>query len=438
MVKRIPFHLAIFAVLLVAVVVLAAAGQAFRPSKMRAANLLLAPQMAAAPAPIQAVPLTTPAPQRAQAVKAFAVPEPAPTPARAKDPVGSPTVYRTATLILPVALMLVFLLAFIVLSKPQWTMSDGHLSQRRRAGRAAAMLFCLFLLGCQSQATVPLPPDDYLEQALDWLEANAVRADTVDWEAVRAQAVALAGQPQTTADTYAAITYAIEQLNDPEAFLTTPQREAFAGAGLGLTAVYPQNIIIEVMAGSPAAEAGIQVGDEVLNVNGHPPSSMELHPRQVDFLYDPLAAQSIALTLMRGSKQWEVAVSEDLFNSESHPARRVFPIGQKTAAYLELPFDPGTRLYPTHVQAAMAEVDSADTCGWILDLRNTRGGDLWTYFVNRQQVIFICSLYCVYTFKMISENCGNMFTNMSYSKGKYEPWQCCFLTGLNGRKNIVC
>ena len=120
-------------------------------------------------------------------------------------------------------------------------------------GPGTAVLLCLFLLGCQGPATGPLPPDDYLDHALNWLEANAVTAETVDWETVRAEAVALAGQPQTTADTYPAIEYALAQLSDPEAFMQTPEKSVWPGAGLGITAVYPQNIIVAVTAGSPAA-----------------------------------------------------------------------------------------------------------------------------------------------------------------------------------------
>jgi C-terminal processing protease CtpA/Prc len=245
----------------------------------------------------------------------------------------------------------------------------------------------LLLLGCQAQQQEPLPPDQYLDHALKWLEANAVTSPTVNWEAVRAEALALANEPQTTADTYPAIEYTIDQLNDPKAFMIIPEKGVFEGAGSGITAVYPQNIIVEVRENSPAAEAGIHVGDQVLAINGDSPKAVETHPHKVDFLYDPLGSQTITLSLQRDNEQWETTLTEAVYNFESQPVGQALTVENKTAAYLELPTDSGTRLYPTNAQAVIAAIDSIDTCGWIIDLRRTRGGDLWTYFAALSPIL---------------------------------------------------
>jgi hypothetical protein len=50
---------------------------------------------------------------------------------------------------------------------------------------AFAILIIFYLTGCQLAAPDPPPSDEYLEEALTWLEANAVTAGNVDWEAVR-------------------------------------------------------------------------------------------------------------------------------------------------------------------------------------------------------------------------------------------------------------
>jgi len=314
-------------------------------------------------------------------------PEPVPTPETVLETAVSSSANRAAGLILPATLILFGLGGLAAWVKWQWTVPEAHLTQKRLVGQGTIMLLCLLLLGCQSPAPDPLPPDEYLDQALNWLEANAVTAENVDWEAVRAEVVTMAGQPQTTADTYPAIEYAIERLNDPEAFMITPEKSVWQSGGLGITAVYPDNIIVDVKAGSPASEAGIQVNDEVLAINGDPPTPQDARPREVDFLYDAQGLQTITLALRRGAEQWEVEVTEDQYTFESQPASQAFAIGQKTAAYLDLPIDVGTRLYPTDAQAAMAAVDSADTCGWIIDLRNTRGGDLWTYFAALSPIL---------------------------------------------------
>jgi carboxyl-terminal processing protease len=289
--------------------------------------------------------------------------------------------------ILPAALLLFSLGALAVWGKRHWASSEKQLRQKRLIGQGTAVLLGLFLLGCQAPAVDPRPPDDYLDHVLNWLGANAVTAASVDWETVRAEAMAIAGQPKTTAETYPAIEYAIAQLNDPEAFMITPEQSVWQGTGLGMTAVYPQNIIVEVKTGSPAAEAGIQVNDEVVAINGNLPLPQDNHPRQVDFLHDALGLQTITLTLRRGETQWETTLTEESFNWKSQPVSRAFPVGGQTAAYLELPTDVGTRMYPTDAQAAMAMVDGPDTCGWIIDLRRTRGGDLWTYFAALSPIL---------------------------------------------------
>lgn len=296
-------------------------------------------------------------------------------------------IYLTGFIIFPAGLILFSLGALAAWRKRYWAASKPRSIPKQLVSQSMIMLLSFILLGCQPPTADPLPPSEYLDQALNWLEANAVTAESVDWAAVRAEAKVLAPDPQTTADTYPAIEFALAQLNDPEAFMQTPEKSVWQGAGLGITAVYPQNIIVEVTSGSPAADAGIQVGDRVLAVNGNPPTPHDKYPRQVDFLHDPLAAQSITLTLQRSTEQWEVAVTADLYTFETSPVSRAFSHGAQTAAYLELTSDVGTRMYPTGVQAAMAAVDSADTCGWIIDLRRTRGGDLWTYFAALSPIL---------------------------------------------------
>lgn len=374
-------YLTSFIILVAAIVAVALANQPAVTPSTRDVN----PLPAAVPVPMQGTLKTTPAPP--QAPTTFIAPEPVPTPETVLAAAVSPSTNHAAGLILPAMLLLFSLGALVAWGMWQWTMPEKYMTQKRLIRRGTAVLFGLFLLGCQSQTVDPLPPDQYLDNALNWLEANAVTAENVDWEAIRAEAEALAPNPQTTADTYPAIEYAIEQLNDPEAFMQTPEKTVWQGAGLGITAVYPQNIIVEVTAGSPAAEAGIQVGDEVLAVNGNLPTSENKNPRRVDFLYNPLEAKSITLTLQRGAEQWEVTVTEDLFTFETQPVSQAFTVVDKTAAYLELPTDVGTQMYPTDVQAAMAVVDGADTCGWIIDLRRTRGGDLWTYFAALSPIL---------------------------------------------------
>jgi carboxyl-terminal processing protease len=251
---------------------------------------------------------------------------------------------------------------------------------------AFAILISFCLAGCQLAVTDPLPPDEYLEEALTWLEANAVMAGNVDWEAVRMEANQIAAEAQTTADTYPAVEYALEQLNDPQAFMITPEMSAMQSTGLGITAVYPENIIIKVDENSPGAKAGLWAGDRLLAINGAPPTPEQFRPRQVDFLHEALDSKDVTLAWQRRDQkdhveeQWQITLTEEGYVYENEPLGREFVIGEKTVGYLDLIIDQGTRLYPTRAQAAMADVDGPDTCGWMIDLRRNRGGDLWTYF----------------------------------------------------------
>src|SRR5262245_38794979 len=68
----------------------------------------------------------------------------------------------------------------------------------------------------------PQPPDEYLSNALDWIASHSVKIDTVDWGTIREQALALAPNPQTTADTYPAIRFVMEQIGDSATFFLTP------------------------------------------------------------------------------------------------------------------------------------------------------------------------------------------------------------------------
>src|SRR5439155_21690039 len=55
---------------------------------------------------------------------------------------------------------------------------------------------------------------EYLEAALDWIQENAMTRDKVDWARVRREAMAKAANASTTADTYPAIRYALDQVGD--------------------------------------------------------------------------------------------------------------------------------------------------------------------------------------------------------------------------------
>jgi hypothetical protein len=62
-------------------------------------------------------------------------------------------------------------------------------------------------------------PSAYLNRALAIIESRALRRNDVDWKSVRAKSYELAADAKTAPDTYHAINFALEQLQDKHSFL---------------------------------------------------------------------------------------------------------------------------------------------------------------------------------------------------------------------------
>jgi carboxyl-terminal processing protease len=258
-------------------------------------------------------------------------------------------------------------------------------------GRAAlACLAPVALTACGGgSAAAPRPaqpPSEYLENALGWMQEHAVARDRVDWTAVRRDALALAPQPRTTAETYPALRSALAQLGDAAAFMLEPG-EIDELTGLGVTALYPHGTVVFVEPDSPAALAGVREGDVIEQIDGEAPRPHGAGPpgsypgtwfadtgkaaasRLV--LRRPGQDRPTALTVARTSARYE---GSPLGRRIDAPRADVGPVG-----YLELPWDWGSPRYPTSAQQAMRAADSAAACGWVVDLRRNIGGDLWSY-----------------------------------------------------------
>lgn len=225
--------------------------------------------------------------------------------------------------------------------------------------------------GRQSQ-----PPLEYLNNALDWIEAHAILRDPATWSEVRQQALALATEPHSTADTYLAIEFAVQRLHDPNALFTEPGPPTRSPANPGLHVVYPEDIVAVVEEGGPADRAGVRVGDVIASVNGVAPRPNDT-PGQVDL--GPGPEFHLALQRPGLAEPMIVDFQADRFELHAKPTGRRVTTPRSGLAYIELPWDPGNPEYPTLAQSVLRGVDQAPTCGWIIDLRRNVGGDLWSY-----------------------------------------------------------
>jgi carboxyl-terminal processing protease len=238
------------------------------------------------------------------------------------------------------------------------------------------------LAGCDGGSPASSPaqsPSDYLSGTLDWVEEHAIMRDKVDWAAVRREALAKAPNPQTIANTYPAIRFALDQLNeagDGNAFLLDSGDVGADQKLLGLRAILPEGVVVSVEPGSPAEQAGLRVGDVIESINDEPPKKPP-----VGFYLDEKESKTFRLTLRRAGQDQPIRVTLEpgSYGYEGKPTGRRLSTGQSGIGYIELPWDWGSRQYPTLAQRTIREIDQQATCGWVVDLRRNLGGNIWTF-----------------------------------------------------------
>lgn len=232
-----------------------------------------------------------------------------------------------------------------------------------------------------SSGAAEIEPKAYLQDALGFIERNALRRDQVDWDLLDLQIVAMIGQVEASRDTYPAIRLAIEQLRDRHSTFLEPEEVALRGAGRatahsGLRTLDPKQVVVQVYTGGPAARAGVRVGDVVESEEsiGTDGSTLELTLRRPG----------------QGSRR--VRVEPATVNLNESPTGRRLAGG---LAYLELPGHTGygqaaVNGYATRTQRLIKALDEGEdegededgggdqgVCGWIVDLRRNSGGNMW-------------------------------------------------------------
>lgn len=103
------------------------------------------------------------------------------------------------------------------------------LALRDWASRIVPFLVLLSSVVAASQSTaqetaegISLSARNYLEQALDLMEKNALNRNTIDWAQVRRETLIRAQHAKNTFDTYPAIAYALAQLKESHSWFQLP------------------------------------------------------------------------------------------------------------------------------------------------------------------------------------------------------------------------
>jgi carboxyl-terminal processing protease len=261
--------------------------------------------------------------------------------------------------------------------------------------RFFSILFLLsstLLSACAAETPTQLSPamgsilSQDIENAFQWLQANALMAKNVDWTALRAEAAALKPDLNTSADTYPILCKALRELRDANAWLYVPSLET-PGFGFDYLTLYPDyKIVTWVQPNSPAEKAGLQVGDVIQKKNGEPPQ-----PYDPDNLWAPCNTRPLDLSpqeelvVLRDGQELTITIERKTLGYGEYdpfllPTGRKVGVNSGSVGYLELPSEYGSHTaYPGEVQKLMKELDSTAVCGWIIDLRRTYAGDIWSY-----------------------------------------------------------
>ncbi len=228
----------------------------------------------------------------------------------------------------------------------------------------------------------------YLEAALDKIQ-GASRVYSTDWEALRAQALSKITKSiaKTPADTYPAIREALATLGDRHGLLIDPAAvKGFnpprATAATGLLVVPHQSTVAQVFPGSPAAAAGLALGDRIVAVEGEPEFA-KWPRREFDRLFrsghrPDGSAALLALRVQSGTTEPRT-VQVPLANFDDFQA----PSGRRLEGgigYLEVPGvrgGPKAAAYDDALHARLDEMDDGSLRGLIVDVRRNVGGSLW-------------------------------------------------------------
>ena len=260
-----------------------------------------------------------------------------------------------------------------------WLRRKGYRTLRQLI---AAALCCFLVLGSAYTAvalsdTQQLVVDSWrLVNQGFW---NPEQLDAVRWKRQRQKA--MERSIESSEDAYSAIESMLAQLGDPYTRLLRPEdytalknstNGSLSGVGLQLGPDESSNgvVVISALEGSPAGEAEITSGTQLLSVDGRAVVDLGLEATVAALRGD--VGSQVVPTLDNGSGETNELTLERR-SVDLRPVRtRRLRSGSHTLGYLRITqFSEGV---PEQVKEALTELQNKDIEGLVLDLRNNSGG----------------------------------------------------------------
>ncbi|MDX1415631.1 MAG: S41 family peptidase [Candidatus Promineifilaceae bacterium] len=235
------------------------------------------------------------------------------------------------------------------------------------------------LIGCNQ----PQSPEEYLDTAIDWIASNSISAGDVNWDQVRSEAHLMTTSAQTYSDTYPAIEYALDQLPESIHWFSKPEDTAdIRDYGLMVLETEHGATIINIDPNGPTAAAGLAIGDVIEMMEGSVPVPDDPDSPPPRLIYPEDEGQTLDLEILRaaGGERKTLSLSARERAGRLSPSGRLIEDDRNSLGYINLAYDVGLdSKYAPMVQEIIEELDSLQTCGWVIDLRTTPFGDIWSY-----------------------------------------------------------
>ncbi len=254
----------------------------------------------------------------------------------------------------------------------------------------ASLLLALLLLNPAASQALNDAQSEVVEawRLVNQSYLDPARLDTLHWRQLRQKTLE---RPITNSEqAYGAIEAMLAPIGDPYTRLLRPAdyralrsntRGTVSGVGLQLAlrgqeeGGRPRIVVIAPLDGSPAAEAGIGSGSELLSVNGQEALALGLEECAARLRGEPGSEVLVAVRLPGSRRPREVVLRRRQVDLLPVRHRRLQQ-GSHTLGYLRI--TQFSEPVPQQVREALAELNGGDgkpaVDGLILDLRNNSGG----------------------------------------------------------------